>query len=609
MPTALAVDLTRSSDELVDRFARLRTRADVADLLEIPHGHLNYILTRGRGSYPYRKFQIPKKSGGMREISAPTGSMLILQKKLHGVLNLVYRPKPSVHGFVPERSILTNAFEHASKRFVLNIDLEDFFPSINFGRVLGLLKARPYEVGEEAAVALVQLCCDDNQLPQGAPTSPVVANMICGRLDGDLQHLAGSLRCIYTRYADDISFSTRLPVFPPELAVAVGGWGPSAVTLGKELTGAVESNGFKVNLAKVRLQYRSCHQEVTGLTVNKFPNVKRRFVRQVRAMLHAWEKYGYEEAEREFRERYDQRRRNQDQPPVSFARVVKGKLDFLKMVKGANDAAYRKFATKLNALDPALVKVPVPQEAEPALAIEPQASVPPQVFPIETPIYAGGGDQTWQTLYQRYKDLVFHSETKHPGSDPMGGTAFYWGADVLATAAHVLSGDLFVSPPLAEGQPVADFVAHDLAPRGVDVALLRLPPGTLTATRFPVRYELPEPGEQLVALGYPSISGRQPALGIYPGIVESVTTDYSKEVTSIQVTIELSGGISGGPVFDRAGQLVGLAMEHTLTRRGRDAAEEDEAKDKAEDIFPTRVFRHVVPVRYLMQLSAGTSQQ
>lgn len=605
MPTAVAIELTRSSDELVDRFAGLQTRADVAELLEIPYGHLNYILYRGRGSFPYRKFQIPKRAGGVREISAPTGSMLILQRKLHGILQLVYRPRPSVQGFVPERSILTNALEHASKRFVFNIDLEDFFPSINFGRVLGLFKARPYEVGEEAAVTLAQLCCEDNQLPQGAPTSPVVANMICGRLDRDLQHLAASLRCTYTRYADDITFSTRLSDFPPKLAVPRGGSGTSAVTLGEELAQAVESNGFKINLEKVRLQYRSCHQEVTGLTVNKFPNVKRRFVRQVRAMLNAWKKHGYEAAEREFHEKYDQRHRDPSHPPVSFARVIKGKLDFLKMVKGENDAAYRKLAAQLHALEPALIKAPVPLEAEPPTTFEPQAATTAQDLRIEPPISMGGADQTWQTLYQRYKDLVFHSETKRPGFSPMGGTTFYWMRDVLATAAHNLAGELFVSPPLAEDQPVTDFVEHDLARSGVDVALLRLPSGTLHQKRFPVRFELPDPGEQLAALGFPAIPRRQPTLGIYPGTVESVATDYSGQVYSIQVTIELAGGISGGPVIDRAGNLVGLAMEQTFNRPRRRAKDDDDE----DDIPPERSFRHVLPVRYLMQLSSRTRQQ
>ena len=351
---AVSVELTRSEDELKQRFEALTTPEDVADLLEISYDHLNYILFWGRHFFPYRKFIVRKKSGGFREINAPPKSLCILQAKLNTVLQVVYKRKPSAHGFVTGHSILTNARQHVGARFVLNIDLKDFFPTIHFGRVRGAFMKKPYNVPAPAATVLARLCCHEGSLPQGAPSSPMVSNMVCARLDGELQTLAKRYRCSYTRYADDMTISTTVPKFPRELAAPVTGLSGEGLQLGGELLAVIESNKFDVNPAKQRLQLRDQHQEVTGLTVNKFPNVKRRFIRQIRAMLHAWEKFGLIDAQREFRDKHDRRSRREGSEP-SYRRVVRGKLDFLKMVKGENDPTYRNLRNRLHKLDPDII--------------------------------------------------------------------------------------------------------------------------------------------------------------------------------------------------------------------------------------------------------------
>src|SRR5262249_12781804 len=152
----------------------------------------------------------------------------------------------------------------------------------------GVLKARPYEIGERAATAIAQLCCHKDRLPQGAPTSPIVSNMVCAKLDGELRRLAEAHRCTYTRYADDITVSTSKKQFPSELATPLGEG--TKATVGSALRRVVEGNGFEVNLEKVRLQSGFHRQQVTGLVVNRRPNVRRVFISQIRAMLHAWEK-------------------------------------------------------------------------------------------------------------------------------------------------------------------------------------------------------------------------------------------------------------------------------------------------------------------------------
>ena len=135
--------LTRDPAEVRALFFSCQTGRDIADVLEVAYGHLVYILFGSRARYSYTTFEIPKRRGGTRTIEVPASSVHILQSKLNEILQLVYVLKPAANGFIRQRSILTNARRHAGKRYVLNVDLEDFFPSINFGRVWGVFQARP----------------------------------------------------------------------------------------------------------------------------------------------------------------------------------------------------------------------------------------------------------------------------------------------------------------------------------------------------------------------------------------------------------------------------------------------------------------------------------
>ena len=356
MATRIKVELQSSPNLLKRRFAELKTGRDVANLLEVPYSYLIQILYWGRWRHPYRVFSIAKRSGGVREISAPPASLRILQAKLNSILQLVYVRKPAVHGFVSGKSILSNAQGHVGKRFVLNVDLADFFPSINFGRVRGVFMARPYSIPAPAATVLAHMCCHEQRLPQGAPSSPIVSNLVCAKLDGELQALAKKHRCMYTRYADDITFSTTVPNFPRELARPLTSLSGDGLVLGQALIDTIESNGFEINTKKQRLQIAGMHQEVTGLTVNRFPNVARPLVRQIRAMLHAWEKYGLPAAEKVHNEKFGKPSGRPGGQAAAFSSVVRGKLAFLAMVKGPHDQTYRRFRNQLNVLDPSLIE-------------------------------------------------------------------------------------------------------------------------------------------------------------------------------------------------------------------------------------------------------------
>ena len=334
----MSTELFASNEVLIAAFFQLKTRHDIAKLLEVTELQLNYYLYIVPRDKRYKRFEIPKKHGGSREIYAPATALKIIQQKLNQVLQSVYKVKPSAHGFVQKKSILSNAIPHVSKRYVLNLDLKDFFPSINFGRVRGLFMAPPYLRNNEVATTLAQICCFNGYLPQGAPTSPIVSNMICSKLDSQLQKLAKKHRSTYTRYADDITFSTSRPKFPSGLAYFLEETGK--LEIGDELKALILENGFEINERKNRLQPYSKRQEVTGLTVNVFPNVRRDYVREIRGMLHAWQRYGYDAAEMTYREKYAGKHPESKREQISFKRVVQGKLNFLKMVKGENNRVY-----------------------------------------------------------------------------------------------------------------------------------------------------------------------------------------------------------------------------------------------------------------------------
>ena len=142
-------------------------------MLDVAERKLCYILYAHRNYYT--EFNISKRPGASRLIQAPHRGLKVIQQKLVQVLTAVYAAKTAVHGFSKDKDILSNAFEHLDKRFVFNVDILDFFPSINFGRVRGLFMGIPYKRNPEVSTVLAQICCYKNALPQGAPTSPIVS--------------------------------------------------------------------------------------------------------------------------------------------------------------------------------------------------------------------------------------------------------------------------------------------------------------------------------------------------------------------------------------------------------------------------------------------------
>jgi RNA-directed DNA polymerase len=279
----------------VSTLAKLQTAKsldDLAAILGYKSSTLAYLLYHLPASHRYRAFDIPKRDGTRRAILAPTPKLKLLQRRLANVLYLALAdidksgtPRRHLsHGFAKHMSIVTNANIHRRRRYVFNLDLKDFFLTINFGRVRGIfIKDKRFGLTPKIATMIAQIACHEDILPHGSPCSPVISNIVGHLLDIRLVRLAKSHKCTYSRYADDITFSTNAKSFPSEVATPVVGtdheW-----TLGSALVKEITKAGFLINPAKTRMQYRGSRQVTTGLLVNEKPNILPEYYRTVRAM-------------------------------------------------------------------------------------------------------------------------------------------------------------------------------------------------------------------------------------------------------------------------------------------------------------------------------------
>jgi RNA-directed DNA polymerase len=245
----------------------------------------------------YRRWQIPKRSGGSRTITAPKRALKAAQR---WVLRNIAEKLPvhgAAHGFLAARSIVTNAKAHAGADVVVKVDVKDFFPTVTWRRVKGLF--RKAGLNEATATMLAMVCTEaprdvvefrgrtlfvasgPRALPQGAPTSPAITNAICLRLDRRMSGLARALGMVYTRYADDLTFSWRKS---DDRARA-----PIGALLGG-VKKILRAEGFVLHPDKTMVMRDGDRQKVTGLVVNKAEGVPaarvpRETVRKLRAAI------------------------------------------------------------------------------------------------------------------------------------------------------------------------------------------------------------------------------------------------------------------------------------------------------------------------------------
>jgi retron-type reverse transcriptase len=265
----------------------------------------------------YHCFTIKKRNGSNRDLVSVNKSL----KAMHSNLAVYFAEKFEVskyaHAFVPKKpekssiskqqetllidrlrpkGVVSNALKHTNKKVVISIDLKDFFPSITFPRIMGMLKSNPYNFSNKQAAILASIMClpkqiDEKQgLPQGAATSPIMSNLICKKLDYQLSQMARKFDITYTRYADDLTLSTNnvKRISAEEIVTSV--------------TEIVERNGFKVNEKKTKIMFKNQRQMVTSILVNEGLNLPKKQIDALRATLNNLEhNYSYvEEAVIEF---------------------------------------------------------------------------------------------------------------------------------------------------------------------------------------------------------------------------------------------------------------------------------------------------------------------
>lgn len=332
-------DLLQRINEIKSLHQRLSTKEDTTP--EITIEQLRYYRNPNNLKGRFRTFEIPKKSGGVRIITAPQDpNYQWILRVLAEMLEHAYTPSDHAMGFVKNRSVKLNAQAHEGKNYVFNLDLKDFFPSIRQARVCARLQCPPFSLNRELATTIAGLVSMRLEqasptethvryvLPQGSPVSPLLTNAICDSLDHQLAGLARRFGLTYTRYADDITFSSMHHVYHAEGEFI------------SDLHRIIQRQGFTINDKKTRLQKRGTRQEVTGLVVNQRTNVTRQYMADLRNLLYMWERYGYTLAFHKWREHYRKHGPTHSHP-VSMFQVIYGKLNYLRMIRGKDDNVVR----------------------------------------------------------------------------------------------------------------------------------------------------------------------------------------------------------------------------------------------------------------------------
>jgi len=362
-------------DQIRQKFASMQSKEDLVSLLSeaknILYGKeckpfelksLTYYANPDLCKKRYAKFTVKKKSGGERIINAPVTGLKSILRSLNFILQCVYEPHNAATGFVLNKSIFDNAKVHVGNHHVYNLDLKDFFHSFDRNRVKMGFIYEPFNLNgerEPLAFLLASLCTHPfevngeikNILPQGSPTSPTITNILCKKLDRRLTGLANRFGANYTRYADDITFSSPHNIyndedFKKELERIIAEDNLLKVN-GKQIAIGPQLN---INTQKTRLQKSAHRLEVTGLIVNDKVNVRQRYVKQIRMWLYYWEKYGYEKAQQIFTRDYIADKGHVKKGKPNLVNVLDGKLEFLKMVKGVEDSTFKTLKKRFDKL-------------------------------------------------------------------------------------------------------------------------------------------------------------------------------------------------------------------------------------------------------------------
>ena len=534
----------------------IKTPRQLAAFLGIQYNRqLIYHIYRVPDDEKYLSFEMPKQTGGVRQISAPATHLKSIQSTLAEKLEEIYSPQTPAHGFVKTKSIITNADQHIARRYVLNVDLKNFFGTINFGRVRGMFMAHPYNIPQKVATVLAQICCHDNELPQGAPTSPIISNMICSRLDSDLRRLAKKHRCRYTRYADDITFSTNKRKFPSEIATTkVDEDNHRETIVGHELEKMIKDNGFELNKSKSRLQSRRERQEVTGLVTNKKRNVNRRFIRTTRAMLYSWITEGGAAATSKHYKKNHSHYVADFKDPPTIDRIIRGRLEFIRSVRGKGFQAYITMARKYNAhIGAADKKLPVPSDEFLDLLNQ-------NVFVIQNSQGFTGGTRQGTAFYlEEVGGFVTCYHLLDDDPDIQDETLDFW----ILSPSRKKSYHVTLRSGIKHPMDIAIFDLQD-----ADAFFADHPNHKPLKLKNP--FVKPANSEVITLVGWPNFALAD-TLAVRSGHVYS--TGVKSGIRQLYVSEQIIEGNSGGPVLDANAQVIGVAAKGNNAQNANEVAE------------------------------------
>jgi RNA-directed DNA polymerase len=557
--------------EFVPHFSRIIVGMEYDDLQKIV--------------YPapkYRSFLISKRNGTPRLIDEPRKLLKIIQRRILAYLQkCASPPRKCVHGFVHDRSIVTNAESHCSPKVkhILNLDLADFFPSITFKRVRGVLRKAPFHFSHSVASLVSHICTRDGKLPQGAPTSPFLSNQVCRTLDREISELARRCRATYTRYADDLTFSFQHPQ-KEKLPLPICIWDHGEIFPGEELRSIIEKNGFLLNEEKTRLSDRFSRMEVTGLTVNNSPNVRRRFIDKIRGGLHAWETFGYELAQTEWLNKIKisaslppknrpWTRQTRTNLPPELKNVLWGRLLYIRMVRGKTDILYTRLAERYNLLCD--IERLSNTFLAPSLPVEPiaqsRASAEEAIFLVKWDGIAGkkynvGGEGT-AFIYRELNLVVTCDHVLNAKYEVESGHQFlcdYLDEDISAKS-------LFLVRP----QSKEEFPARVLfRSKQLDLAILgfrNTPPSHKYFSSSPGQIEIGSPG---TLIGFPAYRKWNRADFLPESVLNYLEPYKNFRLMTITGAGAIRPGNSGGPFVDSQFRVVGVAQQGAYNGVGHD---------------------------------------
>jgi RNA-directed DNA polymerase len=461
----------------------------------------------------YSLARIPKRGGGTRDLHVPNDRLKFLQRKINEILNQIYKIRYPVHGFAKGKSVKSNAESHLGRKHILNLDLKEFFTTITETRISGLLDS----VGVDPTVAKIvaRICCLRGVLPQGAPTSPTFSNMICYRLDRDFIKFCKERHIKYTRYADDLSFSTYSEPGHFFVAGAAISGKIQQEQINAEIVSIITRNGFTINKDKIRYLGPLSRRVVTGCVINEKVNVPRRFVRETRAIIYCIEKFGVAAAEAKLHSITGGK--------ASIQKVARGKIEWIGFVKGRNDPTYRRYANRYNACFSG-------------------SSI--KILPSATEVR----DRSIWIVEYCYDDSKGNVCSEQ-------GTAFFLDGVGLVTAYHCVENgkDIKVYHPDNVSNKYDVHIDKFCATR--DLALLSHSIPDEDFYLLHASDQLPNKGDAVTAVGYPTY-GPGDHISERKGLVNSLPVKSA--VRLIETSIIISNGLSGAPIMDDDGKVVGI---------------------------------------------------